>query len=267
MSKPKPSAIIQDAAERYGIDRWGAGYFSISELGEVVVSAKGEPGRSVSLMQIVEGLKERGLQMPILLRLCDVLDAQIQQLHESFSAAIAECGYQGTYRGVYPIKVNQQQQVVKEVAEFGARFHHGLETGTKAELIAALSFLQDKQAYLICNGYKDEEYIDLGLYALKMGFSCIFVVETPSEAPLILKRAERLGVQPKLGVRVKLASQAKSHWGDSGGDRSVFGLTVTQLVELVDFLREQGQLDALVMLHYHLGSQLFLDRLRKSIAV
>jgi arginine decarboxylase len=162
------------ATELYGVDSWGAGYFSISEKGEVSVHPDGPGGASVSLMDVARGIQERGFDLPVLVRLSDILDARIKQLHESFSKAIAEYNYQGCYRGVYPIKVNQQQQVVEEICVFGARYHHGLEAGSKAELIAAMSFLQDPEAYLICNGYKDEEFIDLGLYALKMGVAlCI----------------------------------------------------------------------------------------------
>ena len=244
------------ATELYGVDSWGAGYFSISEKGEVAVHPDGPSGASVSLMDVARGIQERGFDLPVLVRLSDILDARIKQLHESFSKAISEYNYQGCYRGVYPIKVNQQQQVVEEICVFGARYHHGLEAGSKAELIAAMSFLQDPEAYLICNGYKDEEFIDLGLYALKMGLRCVFVIEMPSELELILDRSKVLGVKPILGIRMKLSTQASGHWTDSGGERSVFGLNTAQVIDVVDRLRKESMLDCMKLLHFHLGSQI-----------
>jgi arginine decarboxylase len=164
-------------------------------------------------------------------------------------------GYKGAYRGVYPIKVNQQREVVEEVAKFGSRYHHGLEAGSKAELVAALAVLKDPEACLVCNGYKDEEFIDLGLYARKMGFKCFFVVEMPSELTLILERAALLNIRPLIGVRIKLSSTAGGHWTESCGDRSIFGLNISQLVEVVDDLKSREMLDCLQLLHYHIGSQ------------
>jgi arginine decarboxylase len=152
--------------------------------------------------------------------------------------------------------VNQQQQVIEEVAKFGQRYHHGLEVGSKAELIAALSILKDKEACLICNGYKDEEFIDLGLYAVKMGFKCFFVVEIPGELELILQRSEALKIKPNIGMRIKLSSKAGGHWTESGGDRSIFGLNTAQLMEALDLLKSRNMLDTLKLLHYHLGSQI-----------
>jgi arginine decarboxylase len=167
-----------------------------------------------------------------------------------------ELNYKGGYRGVYPIKVNQQQQVIEEMAKFGQRYHHGLEVGSKAELIAALSVLKDPEACLICNGYKDEEFIDLGLYAIKMGYKCFFVIEMPGELNLIIERSEKLGIKPYIGMRMKLASKAGGHWTESGGDRSIFGLNTAQLIEGVDLLKRKNMLDSLMLLHYHLGSQI-----------
>lgn len=246
---------IKKATELYGIENWGAGYFSISDGGDVVVHPSGD-GSSVSLFDIAKGIRERGFDFPVLVRIRDILDARIRDLHESFRTAIRSYEYHGSYRGVYPIKVNQQQQVVEEICEFGVHYHHGLEAGSKAELIAAISFLKDPDAYLICNGYKDEEFIDLGLYALKMGIRCVLVVEMPSELDLILARSRALGIKPVLGVRMKLSTQASGHWTESGGERSVFGLNTAQTMDVVDRLREEAMLDCLQLLHYHLGSQI-----------
>lgn len=247
---------IEDARELYAVRNWGAGYFAINDDGEVVVTPFPEkPNVAVSLTRILAGIRDRGLDLPVLLRIQNILDSQIRLLHETFHRAIADNGYQGAFRGVYPIKVNQQAQVLTEIARFGSQYHHGLEAGSKAELIAALSVLEDPEACLVCNGYKDEEFIDLGLFAVKMGFKCFFVVEMPGELDLILERSRALEIKPCIGVRVKLASRAGGHWTESSGDRSVFGLNVTQLIDMVDRLRDEEMLDCLMLLHYHIGSQ------------
>lgn len=194
--------------------------------------------------------------MPVLLRFPDILDSRIKKLHEGFGRAIKDFEYQGHYRGVYPIKVNQQQQVLEEIAEFGARYHHGFEAGSKAELIAAISFMKDSEAYLVCNGYKDTEFIDLGLLARKLGIQCVFVVESPSELEQIIERSKTLDILPIIGVRLKLATQASGHWNHSGGERSVFGLNPSQVCDVVDRLKEADMLDCLQLLHYHVGSQI-----------
>jgi arginine decarboxylase len=246
-----------ESAELYGIRNWGAGYFDINDKGDVTVRAQvdGAPV-SVSLMEIIAGMQQRGLQMPVLLRVGNLLDAQIALLNETFSKAIQAVGYQAEYRGVFPIKVNQQCSVIEEIARVGAYYGHGLEAGSKAELLIALAHLEPDSGYIICNGYKDEEFVDLALQSLRLGFNCIIVVETPTELPIILEASKRLGVRPKLGVRVKLAAKVEGHWNESSGDRSIFGLTTAQIVELLDQLRAAEMLDCLQLLHYHLGSQI-----------
>lgn len=247
----------EKAEELYGIKNWGANYFSISDKGEVMANPyKGNDSAAVSIMDIISGIRERGLDMPVLLRFENLLDSQISFLNNSFAEAMEKLNYKGEYRGVYPVKVNQQQQVVEEVTKFGQRYHHGLEVGSKAELIAALSLMKDREACLICNGYKDEEFIDLGLYAVKMGIKCFFVIEMPGELDIILERSQILGIQPNLGIRIKLSSKAGGHWTESGGDRSIFGLNVSQLISVVDTLKEKNMLNTLKLLHYHLGSQI-----------
>ncbi|MBN2704048.1 MAG: biosynthetic arginine decarboxylase [Pontiellaceae bacterium] len=254
-NKDTESWSVEQSAELYGINNWGDDYFSVSRKGEVLVHPHIN-GVGVSLYKIIDGLDDRGFDMPVLLRLSDILDSRIQKLHESFAKAIADFEYGGRYRGVYPIKVNQQQQVLEEITQFGARYHHGLEAGSKPELIAALAYMHDKEAYLICNGYKDEEFVNLGLYARKMGIQCIFVVENPSELPLIIERSRALDIKPIIGVRLKLSTQASGHWNESGGERSVFGLNPSQVCDLIDTLREEEMLDCLKLLHYHVGSQI-----------
>ena len=246
-----------ESAELYGIRNWGAGYFDINEAGNVTVSVPIDGARvSASLTDLIAGMQQRGLQMPALLRLDNLLEAQIALLNESFGKAIQTLGYKAEYHGVFPIKVNQQCAVIEEIARVGARYGHGLECGSKAELLIALAYLEPDKGYIICNGYKDEEFVDLALQSLRLGFKCFFVLETPTELPLILEASKRLDVRPMLGIRVKLAAKVEGHWNESSGDRSIFGLTTAQLVELVDALREHGLLDCLQLLHYHLGSQI-----------
>jgi len=248
---------VEEARELYGIRNWSAGYFDISADGNVVVTPNPKrPDVSVSIKAIIEGMRERGLTMPVLLRIENLLVTQLALLHDSFRAAMSNFDYKGDYRGVYPIKVNQQQQVIEAITRFGRSTHHGLEVGSKAELIAAISMLNDKEACLICNGYKDEEFIDLALYAVKMGYKCFLVVEMPSELPMIVERSKKVGVKPNIGVRLKLSTKAGGHWTESGGDRSIFGLNISQLIEAVDYLKDNGMLECLKLLHYHLGSQI-----------
>ncbi|MBB3062678.1 biosynthetic arginine decarboxylase [Microbulbifer rhizosphaerae] len=247
----------EDSAELYGIRNWGAGYFDLDKSGEVTVQVETSNGetRAVSLVDIARGATERGLGMPLLLRIENLLDAQIARINESFARAIADCGYRNVFRGVFPIKVNQQCQVIEEIASAGRRFGHGLEAGSKAELIAALSILDNTESLIICNGYKDEEFINLGLQAQRLGVQIFFVVETPSEVETIIRCAEREQVRPNIGARVKLASKVGGYWNATSGDRSIFGLGSNDLIAMVDQLRRHDMLDCLKLLHYHLGSQ------------
>ena len=248
---------VNDAAELYGIRNWGMGYFDINEEGEVVVRPQGKAGTdSTSLKAIIADLQARGVAMPVLLRFSDVLASRVAQINQAFAKAIAEANYKADYRGVYPIKVNQQHQVIEDIVAFGRPFHHGLEAGSKAELIAALAYMQDPEAYIVCNGYKDEEFVDLALRAIKMGLQTVIVIERASEVKLVLERAEALHVKPLLGVRAKLSARGGGHWQESGGDRSMFGLNSSQIIDVIDLLRERGMLDCLKMLHYHVGSQI-----------
>ncbi|WP_019602332.1 biosynthetic arginine decarboxylase [Teredinibacter turnerae] len=246
-----------DSADLYGIRDWGAGYFDVSDKGLLTVTPE-RAGNKVALplLDIVQEIRERGMDMPVLVRFEDLLEQQIGRLNNAFRKAIADTGYQAPYRGVFPIKVNQQCHVVEEICNVGAQFGHGLEAGSKPELIIALAHLESPDAHIVCNGYKDQEFIDLGLHACKMGYSCFFVVETPTELPIIIERSRALNIKPLIGVRVKLASMVGGHWTATSGDRSIFGLSITQLVEVVDTLKAEGMLDCLQLLHYHLGSQI-----------
>ena len=245
------------STELYGVQEWGAGFFGISQSGELqITAAPGNFSNAVSIPEIIDGIQARGLDMPVLLRIENILATQISLLNDSFITAIKSLDYRGSYLGAYPIKVNQQQQVVEAVTRHGKKYHHGLEAGSKAELIAAMGMLRDTEAVLVCNGYKDAEFIDLGLHATQLGFKCVLVIEMPGELPLIIERSKALGVRPILGVRVKLSSQANGLWAESGGDRSIFGLNAAQIIDIIDSLREAEMLDCLQLLHYHLGSQI-----------
>ena len=263
-SGPLPSSSIpakqwthSASADLYNVESWGHGFFGVSENGHATVRLEDDEGqKEVSLQEIIEGLRDRGTHMPVLLRFRDLLHSRIRELNESFGKAIAEVDYRGNYRGVYPIKVNQQRQVIEEIAEFGERYHYGFEAGSKPELIAALSHMHDPEAYIVCNGYKDEEFIDLALHAQKMGLKVMLVLEMPSELDLILERSRHINVLPNLGVRIRLSASGSGHWQESAGDNSVFGLNAAQVIEVVDRLKEQGYLGCLKMLHYHQGSQI-----------
>ena len=247
MSSDTPTWSIEDCAAHYHLEGWGNGYFGLSEDGNVTAKTADS---SVPLLDIVHGMAERDLHMPVLLRIENILDAQIQSLNMAFRDAIEAADYKGVYRGVYPIKVNQQAQVVEEIADFGARFNHGFEVGSKPEMIAALSTIESPGSLIICNGYKDEEFVELGLHAIKLGMQCFFVIETPAELPIIIKRSKELNIEPLIGVRVKMNTKVSGHWNSTSGDRSVFGLTSTQLIEVIDTLKREDMLHCLKLLHY-----------------
>jgi arginine decarboxylase len=246
-----------DSADLYNLPRWGAPYYRVSDAGEVEVNLGDQTNVSWhGMSQMIEELEERGIDAPVMLRFGNILEHRLRLLNESFRKAIADAGYRAPFKGVFPIKVNQQEQVIQQICAFGKIYHHGLEAGSKPELIAALSYMQDPQALVICNGYKDQEFIDLALYAVQMGLQVMLVVETVGEVPLILDRAAAIGVKPRLGVRMKLSTPGSGKWVESGGDASVFGLNAEQVIQVVDLLKARDALGYLELLHYHLGSQI-----------
>lgn len=248
---------IEQAINTYGIDNWSNGYFDINEQGEVIVKNpfnNAAPG--LSLMEVISGLQDRDLHMPALLRIENVIDHSISNLNDTFSNVINRLGYQGNYRGVYPIKVNQQAQIIEEVARFGERYNYGFEVGSKPEMVAALSTLEKSDQLLICNGYKDQEFVDLALQAVKLGTRCFVVIEALAELPIIIERSQALGIEPLIGVRAKMTSKVGGHWNSTSGDRSVFGLSASQIIQVIDVLKEHDMLHCLQLLHCHLGSQI-----------
>jgi arginine decarboxylase len=244
-----------DAADLYEIARWGKGYFSIGDEGHVLVHPTKEAHRAIDLKQLVDRLQMRGIDLPILIRFADILKHRLGEIQKAFADAIAEHSYNGSYCCVYPIKVNQQRQVVEEVLQFGKRYQFGLEAGSKPELLAVVA-MTENDTPIICNGFKDPEFIEIAMMALKMGRQIIPVVEKYTELELILDTAEKLGVRPTIGMRVKLAARGSGRWQQSGGYRSKFGLTVTEILRALAELRSRGMEDCFRLLHFHLGSQI-----------
>lgn len=243
----------QRAAELYQTQGWGNGFFGINEAGNMVAIPDGQ--HSIDLKVLCDELAAKELYAPILLRFSDMLRQRMQQIHNRFQIALEESEYQGRYFGVYPIKVNQQRQVVEEIVEFGAEFNWGLEAGSKPELHATLAMLEDVEGLIVCNGYKDREFIELAMIGRKMGKQVFIVVEKPNELDMILDATKRFGVEPLIGLRCKLAATSHGLWEDSGGDNSKFGLAPSELMAAVDKLQAAGLLHCLRLLHFHIGSQ------------
>jgi arginine decarboxylase len=253
--EPSDRWTIVNAKELYDIDRWGKGYFSINDEGHVLVHPTAEPHKYVDLKKLVDTLVLRGIDPPILLRFPEILANQLSELNKVFLSAISEHNYQGKYRCVYPIKVNQQRQVVEEVVRFGKPFKFGLEAGSKPELMAVVAMATDDTP-IICNGFKDAEFIEMAMMALKMGRVIIPVVEKYTELEQILQLSEKIGVRPLIGFRVKLAARGSGRWQQSGGYRSKFGLTVSEILRALGELKSRGMEDCFKLLHFHLGSQI-----------
>jgi arginine decarboxylase len=244
-----------DAADLYEVARWGNGYFSVGPNGHLLVHPDTDPTKSIDLKQLVDRLQVRGIDLPILLRFAEILQHRLGELHGVFTHAMRENGYRGDYCCVYPVKVNQQRQVVEEVLRFGKPYHFGLEAGSKPELLAVIA-LADNDTPIICNGFKDAEFIETAMLAQKIGRTIIPVVERFSELNLILEYAEKLGVRPRIGMRVKLATRGSGRWQSSGGFRSKFGLTASELIKGLELLASRGMEDCLQLLHFHQGSQI-----------
>jgi arginine decarboxylase len=244
-----------DAAELYDVARWGKGYFSVAPTGHLLVHPTKDPSRGLDLKQLVDRLQLRGIDLPILIRFAGILKHRLGEIHDAFAAAIAEHKYNGRYCCVYPIKVNQQRQVVEEVIRFGRPYQFGVEAGSKPELLAVVA-MTDNTTPIVCNGFKDAEFIEMAMLAHKIGRKVIPVVEKYTELGLILKFAEKLGVRPTFGMRVKLAARGSGRWQQSGGYRSKFGLTVSEILRALGELKERGMEDCFQLLHFHLGSQI-----------
>ncbi|MGH8139173.1 MAG: biosynthetic arginine decarboxylase [Steroidobacteraceae bacterium] len=248
---------LEDSLELYLVNAWGKGYFSINSAGHVVVRPDTQPGNEIDLYDVVEGLKARDLTTPVVVRFSDILAHRLKHVHAAFAQAITENDYRNRYAAVFPIKVNQQRLVVEEVYRYGREFGFGLEVGSKPELLAVMAMTEDASDRLIvCNGFKDDSYIEAVTLATKLGRTIIPVVENFEELGLILKHAETYGVRPRLGVRVKLFSEGSGRWRESAGEKSKFGLFITEILELFNILKSRDMLDCLQLVHCHPGSQL-----------
>lgn len=247
---------IESSKDLYKVGAWGSGFFDINEKGNMMVTPHGSEGPCVDLLELTMDLQERGIQVPMLIRFPDITKARIQLLNSCFRKAIEDNGYKGSYRGVYPIKVNQQRHLVEELVKFGQECNLGLECGSKPELLVVLAMMNNPDALIICNGFKDQEYIETAILAQKLGRNTIIVVDRMVELPMIIEAAKKFNTHPKIGLRAKLYSKGAGRWIDSSGDRSKFGLTPLEIVDCVELLKKENMLDCLELLHYHIGSQI-----------
>ncbi|MFM7209123.1 MAG: biosynthetic arginine decarboxylase [Verrucomicrobiota bacterium] len=253
MSKAQPWTI-KDAEDYYGFKRWGGDHFSVDPQGHLCVHPKGDH-RKIRITDIVREAEASGLKPPLTIRVQDLLRHRVARLNEAFRSAIAGEDYRGRYRGVFPIKVNQLREVVEEILDAGEEYDFGLEAGSKPELIIALALLENRKALLICNGYKDEEFIELALMGRRLGKQTIIVVEQLSEIDAIIRIAKRMGVMPHIGIRVKLTTSGEGKWADSTGENAKFGLTAAEIVEVAEKLKKAKMKEALRLVHFHIGSQ------------
>src|SRR6185436_9091835 len=256
---------IASAKKLYNIEGWGIGYFDINEAGHVVVRPDQErTDRELDLFELANDLEEQGVGLPLLLRFSDILRSRIESLNAKFAHAREEYGYEGGYTTVYPIKVNQQRHVVEEIVQFGKAHGVGLECGSKPELQAVLALSESTDHIIVCNGYKDEEFMRLALMGQKLGHQVFIVLEQLSELDVLLQAADDLGVAPSAGVRIKLVAEGAGRWAQSGGEKSKFGLNAAQLMKLIERLRSLGRIDILKLIHFHIGSQVTDIRYIKS---
>jgi arginine decarboxylase len=256
---------IKDSVELYNIQNWGAGYFRVNERGHVEVTPGGADGPGIDLKVLTEDLDARGIQLPILLRFPGILQSRVTTLQDAFDKAFVEYEYEGRYNPVYPIKVNQQRNLVEELVRFAEPRGMGLEAGSKPELLVVLSLLEHHGSLVVCNGYKDEDYLEAALLAKKLGNRAIVVIEKFSEFDAVLEVAERLEIEPSIGVRMRPSTRGAGRWEGSTGDRSKFGLSAQEIVDGIDLLRERGKLHCLELLHFHIGSQVSAIRAFKSV--
>ncbi len=257
---------IEESRELYNIRGWGLGYFDINNKGHIVVQPQDESHHSIDLKELVEDIQAKGYSLPALIRFSDILKTSITKLANAFDESIKKYNYEGAYHGVYPIKVNQQRQVVEEIVKFGRPFNFGLEAGSKPELHAILAIMDNPEALLICNGYKDETFIRLALMSQKLGKKVFIVVERPDELEIIDRVAKEINIQPNIGLRIKLISSGQGRWAESGGEYSKFGLNSMELVDALEFAEQRGIKNCIRLIHFHLGSQITnIRRIKNSL--
>ncbi len=253
--KPKPEWDIEAAISTYNVDGWGGGYFTVNAAGNAEVRPLQEGGGSIDILEVVNEARERGLGFPLVIRFQDLLRHRVEAVNRAFHSAIAEFGYRNHYRGVFPIKVNQLREVIEEIVDAGQQFHFGLEAGSKPELIAALAMHQDLESLIICNGYKDRAYIRSAMMGRRLGKSVIIVVEKIEELQQTVRVAREMGVEPHIGIRVRLHSKGSGKWTTSGGEDAKFGLDTANLVAASELLKAEGLAHCLKLVHFHVGSQ------------
>src|SRR6516164_1530062 len=246
---------IQQARNLYSVHRWGAGYFDVSDSGRVIARPQRENGAAVDITDVIEEAKARGLKFPLLIRFQDILRHRVEALNLAFRGAITEFNYQGKYRGVFPVKVNQLREVVEEILDAGRPFEFGLEVGSKPELFAGLALQNQLGSLIICNGYKDCEFIKMALIGIKLGKKVIMVVEKLEELRQIIAVSKQLGVEPLLGVRTRLLSKGAGRWAESGGENAKFGLSTAEILAATEMLKSENLGHCLKLLHFHIGSQ------------
>jgi arginine decarboxylase len=247
---------VRDSEELYNVPGWGVGYFGVSERGTLVMTPPDREGCAIDLKELIDDLQRQDVTLPVLVRFTDLVRARVELLVGAFANARAEWEFKGEYRGVYPIKVNQDRALLHDLVRAARPHHMGLEAGSKPELMVVLTLLDDPDAVIICNGYKDLQYIEFALLARQLGHNCIIVVERPDEIDLILEASKRLNVEPVIGIRSKLMNKGSGHWSESAGDRGKFGLTIAEIADAVAKLRAADALSRLQLLHFHIGSQI-----------
>ena len=254
-SEMKTDWDVESAIATYNVDGWGSGYFSINENGNVTVRPLQENGGSIDILAVVNEARSRGLGFPLVIRFQDLLRHRVESVNRAFQAAINEFGYRNAYRGVFPIKVNQLREVIEEIVDAGQQFHFGLEAGSKPELVAALAMHKDPESLIICNGYKDPAFIRIALLGRKLGKSVIIVVEKLEELEQTIRASKEVGLEPDIGIRVRLHSKGSGKWSPSGGENAKFGLDTTNLVAASEMLKKAGLAHCLKLVHFHVGSQ------------
>ncbi|MDP2844561.1 MAG: biosynthetic arginine decarboxylase, partial [Candidatus Methanoperedens sp.] len=257
---------IEDAIELYGIERWGSGFFSFNKNGNLIVKPTKNDSQVIDLKNVVDNLVLKKINFPILFRFPQILESQIKTLNGAFSNSISEYKYNNTYQGIFPMKVNQRKEVIEEIVKSGKKYNMGLEVGTKAELLAAMSFDLSNDALLICNGFKDDEYLHLALNAIKLNNKVVIVIDEYSETKRLLEISKQMNVKPIIGIRAKLYSKGSGKWAESGGESAKFGLTTTEILECIKIIGEYDMLEQLQMLHFHIGSQVTeIRRIQKAV--
>src|SRR5437763_9511554 len=246
---------LESAIATYNVDGWSGGYFTVNSSGNVEARPLQDNGGSIDILAVVNEARERNLGFPLLIRFQDLLRHRVEAINRAFQSAISEFGYRNEYRGVFPIKVNQLREVIEEIVDAGAQFHFGLEAGSKPELIAALAMHKDPESLIICNGYKDRAFIRAALLGCRLGTLVIIVVEKLEELEQTLRIAKEMGVEPHVGIRVRLHSKGAGKWTTSGGENAKFGLSTTNLVAASEMLKAQGLAHCLKLVHFHVGSQ------------